>query len=67
MTLTPISLHESARKKFHERDVHHVWNVAMKRFWAQKAEMTLLHIRSLESPRKNFFINSTYIMSRKWE
>ena len=29
--------------------------------------MTLTPINSLESARKNFFINSTYIMSRKWE
>ena len=29
--------------------------------------MTLTPISSLESGRKNFFMNSTYIMSRKWE
>ena len=29
--------------------------------------MTLTAITSLESVRKKFFINSTYIMSRKWE
>ena len=29
--------------------------------------MTLTPINLLESARKNFFINSTYIMSRKWE
>ena len=29
--------------------------------------MTLTPISSLESARKKFFLNSTYIMSRKWE
>ena len=29
--------------------------------------MTLTHIRSCESARKNFFMNSTYFMSRKWQ
>ena len=29
--------------------------------------MTLTHINSLESVRKKFLMNSTYIMSRKWE
>ena len=29
--------------------------------------MTLTAISSLESVRKKFFRNSTYIMSRKWE
>ena len=29
--------------------------------------MTLTPISSLESVRKKFFMNSTYIMSRKWE
>ena len=29
--------------------------------------MTLTPISSLESARKKFSINSTYIMSRKWE
>ena len=29
--------------------------------------MTLTPISSLESGRKKFFMNSTYIMSRKWE
>ena len=30
-------------------------------------EMTLTPICSLESARKKFLMNSTYIMSRKWE
>ena len=29
--------------------------------------MNLTHISWLESARKNFFMNSTYIVSRKWE
>ena len=29
--------------------------------------MTLTPISSLESARRQFFMNSTYIMSRKWE
>ena len=29
--------------------------------------MSLTPLSSLESARKNFFMNSTYIMSRKWE
>ena len=29
--------------------------------------MGLTAISSLESTRKKFFMNSTYIMSRKWE
>ena len=29
--------------------------------------MTLTPIRSLEPARKKFFMNSTYIMSKKWE
>ena len=68
MTLTPISWRESARKKiFYELDVHHVWKVGIKRFRAQEAEMTLIHISSLESARKKIVMNSTYIISRKWE
>ena len=90
---------------FFKLDVHHVWKVRTKRFWAQMDEMTLTPISSLESARKNFswtrgtsclesgnqtflgsggrndsnthqfarigekklFMNSTYILSRKWE
>ena len=66
MTLTPISSLESARKNFHELDVHHVKKVGIKRFCARVAEMTLTLISSLESGRKKFSMNSTYIMSRRW-
>ena len=37
----------------------------IKRFWAQEAEMSLTAISSHESPREKFFMNSTYIVSRK--
>ena len=53
------------KKIFHELDVHHVSKVAINRFWAQEAEMSLTAISSLESAREKFFMNSTYIMSRK--
>ena len=36
-------------------------------FWAQEAEMTLTPLSSPESARKKFLMNSTYIISRKWE
>ena len=52
---------------FDELDVHHVQKMGIKRFFAQEAEMTLTPFSSLESARKKFFMNSTYMMSRKWE
>ena len=52
-------------KIFDEVDVHHVQKVGIKRFWAQEAEMSLIAISSLESARRKFLMNSTYIMSRK--
>ena len=52
------------RKIFHEPDVHHVLKVGIKRFWPQEAEMSLTAISSLESARRKFFMNSTYIMSK---
>ena len=55
------------KKIFHETDVHHVLKVGNIRFWAQEAEMSLTAIHSLESTRRQFFMNSTYIMSRKLE
>ena len=55
------------KKIFHELDVHHVKKVGIKRFCAQEAEMSLTAISSLESARRKFFMNSTYIMSRKKE
>ena len=53
------------KKMFHELDVHHVYKVGIKRFWAQEAEMSLMAITSLESARSKVFMNSTYLMSRK--
>ena len=61
--------HELARigekKIFHELDVHHVYKVGIKRFWPKEAEMSLTAISLLESARRKFFMNWTYIMSRK--
>ena len=53
------------KKIFHEQDVHHVEKVGIKRFWAQEIEMTLTANSSIESGRRKFFTNKTYIMSRK--
>ena len=52
-------------KIFHQLDVYHVKKVGIKRFLAQEVEMSLTTISSPESVRRKFFINSTYIMSRK--
>ena len=52
------------KKIFHELDVHHVKKVGIKRFWAQEAKMSLTANSSLESARRKFFMNSTYIMFR---
>ena len=59
--LAPI--HE--KKIFHELDVHHVYKVGIKRFWAQQANMSPSGKSSMESARRKVFMNSTYIMSRK--
>ena len=53
------------KKIFHELDVHHVKKVGIKRFCAQEAEMNRTAISSLESARRKFFMNWTYIMYRK--
>ena len=55
------------KKVFHELNVHHVYKVGIKRFCAQEAEMSLRANSSLERARTKFFMNSTYIMSRKME
>ena len=66
MSLTANPLVRMAEKKiFHELDVHQVYKVGIKRFCAQETEMSLTAIHSLESTRRQFFRNSTYIMSRK--
>ena len=53
------------KKIFHELDVHHVYKVGITCFWAHDAKMSLTAISSLESARRKFFMNSTYIMSIK--
>ena len=55
------------KKIFYELDVHHVHKVVIIRFWARLAEMSLRAISSCESARRKFFMNSTYLMSRKSE
>ena len=55
------------KKIFHELDVHYVKKVGIKRFCDQKAEMSRTAMRSLESARRKFFMNSTHNMSRKDE
>ena len=50
---------------FRELEIHCVWKVGIKRFWAQEAEMSLTAMSLLESARSKFFMNSTYIMFRK--
>ena len=55
------------KKILHELDVQHVTKVGIKRFCAQKAEMSRTAMSSLESARGKFFMNSTHIMSRKKE
>ena len=68
MSLTANSSKKLPRRKFlHKLDVHHVLKVGIKRFWAQEAEMSQIANSSLKSARRKFFMNSTYIMSRKLE
>ena len=67
MSLTAIKSLDGEKKIFHELDVHHVEKVGIKRFWAQEAEMSLTAISLLEWARGKFFMNSTYIMSRKYQ
>ena len=53
------------KKIFHELDVHYVKKVEIKRFCAHEAKMTRTAMSSHESARRKFFMNWTYIMSRK--
>ena len=53
------------KKSFHELDVHHLYKVGMKPFWAEEAEMSLTAISSPKSARRKLFMNSTYIVYRK--
>ena len=61
----PSARSNRREENFYELDINHVYKEGIKRFWAQEAEMSLSAIHSLESTRKKFFMNSTYIMSRK--
>ena len=51
------------KKIFHELDVHHIYKGGITCFWAQHSKMSLTAISSVESARRKFFMNSTYIMS----
>ena len=50
------------KKIFHEHEVHHVYKVGFTCFWAQDVKMSVRAISSVESARRKFFMNSTYIM-----
>ena len=65
MSVTPIRSLEWVEKIFHAFDVHGVCKVGIKRIWAEEAEMSQTANSSLESAGRKFFMNSTYIMSRK--
>ena len=66
MNLTAISSLPIGKDKiFHELDVHHAQKVGIKRFWAQEIEMTLTAMSLLAWARRKFFMNWTYIISRK--
>ena len=45
------------KKIFRELNVHHVWKVGIKRFWAKEDEMSLTAMSLLESGRRKFFMN----------
>ena len=58
MSLTAMGLLEYGEKKIiHALDVHHVYKVGFKRFWAKDAEMSLTAMSLLESKRRKFFMN----------
>ena len=68
MSLTAIQLAQVGENKiFYELDVYHVQKVGIKRFWAQDAKMSPAAMSWLEWARRKFFINWTYIMSKKQE
>ena len=60
-----VRIGDREKKIFQELDVHLVQKVGIKRFWAKEAEMSLTAKSLLESATRKFFINSTYIMSKK--
>ena len=53
------------KKIFHELDVHHVYTVRITCFLVQDAKVSLTANTPLESARRKFFMNSTYIMFTK--
>ena len=55
------------KKIFYELDVHHVYKIKITCFWAQDDKTCLTAISSLETARRKCFMNSTYIMSTKYE
>ena len=67
MCLTPTNQFARIGEKnmFHEFDIHDVYKVGIKRFWAQEAEMSLTPINLARIGEKIFFMNSTDMMSRK--
>ena len=70
MNLTVYSSLKSARRKFFdELDVHHVQKVGITCFLGSGGRNeSNMPISSVESARVGkFFMNSTYIMSRKWK
>ena len=67
MSLTAKSSIESGEENFSSTGRTPCLETRNQRFWAQEAEMSLTTICSLESARRKFFINPTYIMSREYE
>ena len=67
MTLTPISSLESARKNFHELDVHHVLESGNQTFLSSGGRNDSNTDQFARIGEKKFLMNSTYIMSRKWD
>ena len=55
------------KKIFQEFEVPHIQKVEIKLFLAQETEISITAITSLESARRKYFMNSTYIMSTKQE
>ena len=55
MSLTAMSLIEYGEKKIiHEHDVHHVYKVGFKRFWAKEAKMSLTALTCSNRREENF-------------
>ena len=68
MSLTAMSLLESARRKFFMNSTYIMSSClkrGLRRFCSEEAEMSLTAMCLLESTKRKFFMNSTYIMSKK--